>query len=202
MFAQIIRGNVSDPSAIDGTLDRWSRELAPGAKGWLGTTGGTTADGQLFIMVRFESEEAARANSERPEQGQFWLEMSKQFDGEPSFQDSNEVYVDTRGDVDSAGFVQVMVGQTSDPERTIELMAGNREDRVALRPEVLGQVAVAHGEGKFTFVNYFTTEAEAREGERKPMPPKLAESFKELQALAVGQAEFLDLEKPRLDSPR
>src|SRR6478609_1886525 len=140
-------------------------------------------------MVRFESEEAARANSERPEQGQFWLEMSKQFDGEPSFQDSNEVYVDTRGDVDSAGFVQVMVGQTSDPERTIELMAGNREDRVALRPEVLGQVAVAHGEGKFTFVNYFTTEAEAREGERKPLPPELAESFKELQALAVGQAE-------------
>ena len=65
MFAQIIRGNVSDPSAIDGTFDRWSRELAPGAKGWLGTTGGTTADGQLFIMVRFESEEAARANSER-----------------------------------------------------------------------------------------------------------------------------------------
>jgi hypothetical protein len=61
---------------------------------------------------------------------------------------------------------------------------------------------VAHGEGKFTFVNYFTTEAEAREGERKPMPPELAESFKELQALAVGQAEFLDLEKPRLDSPR
>src|SRR6476660_5658155 len=84
MFAQIIRGNVSDPSAIDGTFDRWSRELAPGAKGWLGTTGGTTADGQLFIMVRFESEEAARANSERPEQGQFWLETSKQFDGEPS----------------------------------------------------------------------------------------------------------------------
>ena len=65
MFAQIIRGNVSDSQAVDANFGRWSKELAPGAKGWLGTTGGVTHDGQLFIMVRFESEEAARANSER-----------------------------------------------------------------------------------------------------------------------------------------
>ena len=37
MFAQIIRGKTaSDPKAIDGTFNRWSNELAPGAKGWLG----------------------------------------------------------------------------------------------------------------------------------------------------------------------
>jgi hypothetical protein len=202
MFAQTIRGKVSDPTAIDGTFTRWSKELAPGAKGWLGTTGGATDDGELFIMVRFESEEAARANSQRPEQDQFWSETSTLFDGEPIFQDSSEVYVDERGDLDSAGFVQVMVGQTSDPERTQELMAGNREDRIALRPEILGQVAVAHGEGKFTFVNYFTTEAEAREGERKPIPPELAESFKEMQSLSIGEPEFLDLKTSWLDSPK
>jgi len=72
MFTQIIRGTVSDPKAVDDNFNRWSKELAPGAKGWLGTTGGVTEDGQLFIMVRFESEEAARANSERPEQDHFW----------------------------------------------------------------------------------------------------------------------------------
>ena len=83
MFAQTIRGKVSDPKAVDANFNRWSKELAPGAKGWLGTTAGVTDDGQLFIMVRFESEEAARANSERPEQDQFWSETSKQFDGEP-----------------------------------------------------------------------------------------------------------------------
>jgi hypothetical protein len=54
MFEQVIRGKVSDPKAIDGTFNRWSKELAPGAKGWLGTTGGATDDGELFIMVRFE----------------------------------------------------------------------------------------------------------------------------------------------------
>jgi hypothetical protein len=202
MFAQIIRGKVSDPKAIDGTFNRWSTELGPGAKGWLGTTGGATDDGQLFIMVRFESADAAQANSERPEQDRFWSETSQQFDGEPSFQDSNEVYIDTRGDLDSAGFVQVMTGQTNNPDRTMELMAENRDARTRLRPEILGQIAVAHGAGKFTFVNYFTTEAAAREGERKPVPPELVKSFQELQALAVGQPEFLDLKTPWLDSPK
>ena len=91
VFAQIIRGKVSDPTAVEGTFNRWSKELAPGAKGWLGTTGGVTDDGQLFIMVRFESEEAARANSERPEQDQFWSETSKQFDGEADLPGQHDV---------------------------------------------------------------------------------------------------------------
>ena len=92
MLAQIVRAKVSDRSAIDDTFNRWSKELAPGAKGWLGTTGGVTEDGELFILIRFESEEAARANSERPEQDRFWSQTSSQLDGEATFQGSSEVY--------------------------------------------------------------------------------------------------------------
>src|SRR6478672_12582960 len=98
MFAQVIRGRVSNPELVEETFARWSKELAPGAKGWLGTTGGVTDDGQLFIMVRFESVEAARANSERPEQDKFWLETSKQLEGEPTFKDSTDVTVEEFGD--------------------------------------------------------------------------------------------------------
>src|SRR4051812_2936110 len=122
MFAQIIRGKVSDAKAVDANFHRWSKELAPGAKGWLGTTAGATDDGQLFIMVRFESEEAARENSERPEQDKFWSETSSQFAGEPTFKDSTDVTVEQVGDLDSAGFVQVMTGQTTDPDRSKQLM--------------------------------------------------------------------------------
>ena len=201
MFAQIIRAKVSDPDAVRLVVDRWMKELGPNATGWLGSTGGVTEDGQLFVLVRFESEEAARANSDKPEQGKWWAEMEKLFDGEAAFQDSNDVQVDTSGDPDAAGFVQVMSGQVTDPERVKQLMA-DQPDMRALRPDILGSVTVNHDEGKWTMVIYFKSEAEAREGEAKEMPPEALKAMEEMQSLSVGQPEFLDLKAPWLDSPK
>jgi hypothetical protein len=200
MFAQIIRAKVSDPAAVRPVVDRWMKELGPNATGWLGSTSGVTEDGQLFVLVRFESEEAARANSDKPEQGKWWAEMEKLFDGEAAFQDSNDVQVDTSGDPDAAGFVQVMSGQVTDPERVKQLMA-DQPDMRALRPDILGSVTVNHDEGKWTMVIYFKSEAEAREGEAKEMPPEALKAMEEMQSLSIGQPEFLDLKAPWLDSP-
>ena len=201
MFAQIIRGKVSDPIAVRPVVDRWMTELGPTAKGWLGSTSGVTDDNEVFVLVRFESEEAARANSDRPEQGAWWAEMEKLFDGQPTFQDSNDVQVDTSGDPDAAGFVQVMTGQVTDPDRAKQLMAAQPDMRT-LRPDILGSVSVGHEGGKWTMVIYFTSEADAREGEAKQMPPEALKAMEEMQALSVGQPEFLDLRTPWLDSPK
>jgi hypothetical protein len=97
VFAQIIRGKVNDPSAVRPVVDRWMKELGPTANGWLGSTSGITDDNELFVLVRFESEEAARANSDKPEQGAWWADMEKVFDGEPTFRDSNNVIVPSAG---------------------------------------------------------------------------------------------------------
>jgi hypothetical protein len=201
VFAQIIRGKVSDPRAVRPVVDRWMTELGPTAKGWLGSTSGITDDNEVFVLVRFESEEAARANSDRPEQGAWWAEMEKLFDGEPRFQDSNDVQVDTSGDLDAAGFVQVMTGQVTDPDRAKQLMA-EQPDMRTLRPDILGSVSVGHEDGKWSMVIYFTSEAEAREGEAKEMPPEALKAMEEMQSLSVGQPEFLDLKTPWLDSPK
>ena len=201
MFAQIIRGKVSDPSAVRPVVDRWMTQLGPTAKGWLGSTSGVTDDKEVFVLVRFESEEAARANSDRPEQGAWWAEMEKLFDGEPRFQDSNDVQVDTSGDPDAAGFVQVMTGQVTDPDRVKQLMA-EQPDMRTLRPDILGTVSVGHEDGKWAVVIYFTSEAEAREGEVKEMPAEAVKAMEEMQSLSVGQPEFLDLKTPWLDSPK
>ena len=64
MFAQIIRGRTFDPWAVRPLVDRWRKDLAPGATGWLGTASGVADNDQLFVLVRFESEEDARANSD------------------------------------------------------------------------------------------------------------------------------------------
>jgi hypothetical protein len=81
MFAQVIQDKVSDSEAIKGATDRWVRDLAQGADGWLGSTGGTTEDGRYITVVRFESEDTARRNSDRPELGRWWAETEKLFDG-------------------------------------------------------------------------------------------------------------------------
>jgi hypothetical protein len=49
---------------------------------------------------------------------------------------------------------------------------------------------------------YFTSEAEAREGERKEPPPELQAEMEEMGSLSVGEPEFFDLKQPWLYSPR
>ncbi len=201
MFVQVIQGQVADPEQAKAALDRWVRELAPGAEGWLGTTAGVTDDGRFIAAARFESEEAARRNSDRPEQDRWWSETARLFTGEPTFRNSRDVVVDTAGDPGTAGFVQVMQGRSSDPERARQLMAEDSTDWAEFRPDLLGSVAVGHDGGTWTMVMYFTSEAAAREGERKEPPPELKAQMQEMDALSVGVPEFFDLRQPWLYSP-
>ena len=202
MFVQIIRGRVSDPAAARAVMDRWMSDLGPAATGWLGSTGGVTDDGQLFVLARFESEKAARVNSVKPEQGEWWSEMEKLFDGDPTFQDSTDVEVEEIGDLDSAGFVQVILGRVSDYERVKQLMATFPSPAESGRPEILGSVSVGLDGGQYAYVIYFTSEAAARQGEAKEMPLELKAAFEEMAALEVGEPEYLDLKTPWLDSPK
>ena len=49
---------------------------------------------------------------------------------------------------------------------------------------------------------YFTSEAEAREGERKEIPPELQAQMGEMNKLSVGETEFFDLKRPVMLSPK
>jgi hypothetical protein len=202
MFVQVFQGKVSDPQTVRAALDRWMQDLAPGATGWLGSTGGVTEDGTLIVLVRFESAEAARANSERPEQGEWWAEASKAFTGDVTFHDSSDVFADVPGDPDRAGFVQVMQGRGTDVSRAQELMSQSAPQLAELRPEILGRVVVSHGDGGYTMAIYFTSEEAARKGESQPIPPELQQIQQELQSLNEGVPEFYDLKHPWLDSPK
>lgn len=201
MFVQVIRGRVNDPERVHAALDRWSEQLAAGARGWLGSTAGVTEDGRFVALARFESAEAARRNSDRPEQGQWWMETAKLFTGEVIFRDSSAVTADVAGDPDQAGFVQVMQGRSSDPDRARELMAQDPDEWAAFRPDVIGSVAVGHEGGAYTVAMYFTSEQAAREGERKEPPPQLKALMEEMNQLMADEPEFLDLRQPWLYSP-
>jgi len=201
VFVQVMQGQAADAGKLRAALDRWAQELAPGATGWLGSTAGVTEDGRFIALARFESEEAARRNSDRPEQDQWWAETSKLFTGEVTFKDSSDVTVDVTGNPDDAGFVQVIQGRGSDPDRARELMGQDSSEWAAFRPEIIASVAVGHEGGAYTMAIYFTSEEEAREGERKEPPPELKAQMDEMAALSIGEPEFFDLKQPWLYSP-
>ncbi len=202
MFAQVIQGKTSNPQALAAAGEQWLQDLAPGATGWLGSTSGVTEDGRAIVVVRFDSEENARRNSNRPEQDQWWSQTSKLFDGEVTFRDSTDVTVDVQGDPDKAGFVQVMQGRSTDPQRAQQLMDQDADKWAEFRPDVVGSVTIGHDDGGYTTVLYFTSEADAREGERKEPPPELQAQMEEMNKLSVGETEFFDLKQPTLLSPK
>lgn len=202
MFVQVITGRTSRAAQVRAAFDRWVEELAPGAEGWLGSTAGVTEDGRFVALARFESEDAARRNSDRPEQGQWWAETAGLLDGEATFRNSVKVMPDLRGDPDEAGFVQIMQGQQGpDPDRAQELMNQNSDEWAAFRPDVVGSLSVAHPDNTWTMALYFTSEADAREGERKEPPPRLKAQMDEMDSLGVGVPEYFDLKDPWLSSP-
>jgi hypothetical protein len=201
MFVQVIQGQVSDAAQVRRQLDKWVAEVAPGAVGWVGSTAGVTEDGQLVALARFESEETAQQNSDRPEQTAWWNEMARLFTDEPVFHNSTSVEVDTPGDPSQAGFVQVMQGRSSDPDRARELMANDPTDWQAFRPDILGTVSVGHDGDAWTMAIYFTSEQAAREGEQKEPPPEMQKMMKEMDALSIGEPVFFDLKDPWLHAP-
>jgi hypothetical protein len=121
---------------------------------------------------------------------------------EATFLESRDVVVDVIGEPDTAGFVQVMQGRSSDPARARELMGEDSSEWAAFRPDIIGSVAAAHEDGTYTMVLYFTSEQEARDGERKQPPPELQAQMEQMDALSVGVPDFFDLKQPWLYSPR
>jgi hypothetical protein len=201
MFVQVINGKVADAGAARAMGERWISELGADASGWLGSTAGVTADGELVVLARFASAEAAQRNSERPEQGAWWAEMEKLFVEEPRFADYDDVLLVGGGGSDEAGFVQVMVGHTTDPDRERQLTQEFAEVGAAFRPDILGGVVGIHDDGTFTQAFYFTSEQDARQGEKLEPPAELRAAFEEESQLTSG-VRFLDLTEPWLDTAR
>jgi hypothetical protein len=176
-------------------MDRWREELEPGAQGWLGGTYGITDDGEFVGVVRFDSRASAEANSARPEQGAWWEQTARLFDGEASFHDCDDVTMMLDGGSDDAGFVQVIQGRLSDPERFRHMMEGPMDMLHEARPDIIGGTIAVDADGFFTQTMAFRTEDAAREGEQKSPPPETQAEMDEMMAL-MSDVSYHDLHHP------
>jgi hypothetical protein len=197
MFIQVISGKVADADLVRRMDERWITELKPGAKGYLGYTGGITPDGRYIGMARFESADAARANSDRPEQTAWWNEAVKGYDGEPTVHDCTEVDTPFGGGSNDAGFVQIIQGRAKDPSMLRDMEAEMEKTLREQRPDILGMVVAWHGDGNdFTQAVYFTSEAETRKREKET---EASDTRQEYRDMFDGEPTFFDLPEPVLD---
>ena len=197
MFVQVIQGKAKDAGGLRKQWERWDQDLKPAAKGFLGSTAGVTADGEFIVLARFESEEAARANSDSAEQSAWWQETS-QYLQDPMFHDCTLVDLVDEGGSDDAGFVQVIQGKVTDVEKARELDNATQSQMKEMRPDVIGGIVAWHPQnGRFTNAIYFTSEAEARAKEKESLSsPEFEKFMSEWQAISDGEPKYLDITEP------
>jgi hypothetical protein len=193
MFVQVIKGRVRDADGVEKQMRRWIEQLKPDAEGYIGSTGGITADGRFITVARFSSEEAARRNSERSQQGEWWSEIEPLLE-DPTFVDCTRVEEWMGGGSDDAGFVQIIEGSSAEDR---DMTPEDEEQVRRVRPDLIGGYSAMHPDGKtWTTLAYFTSESAAREGERDPEFQKTMEEA----GATPDQNTYWDLTKPWLDS--
>jgi hypothetical protein len=193
VFIQIIQGKCTRQDELRAMSDQWVRELAPSAVGWLGATYGFTDDDMFVAVVRFDTKDAAAANSARPQQGEWWSRAEALFDGPVEFHDCSDVTLMMDGGSDDAGFVQVIRGKVADMGKLKGMLDKPWTDMLhTARPEVIGATLAIEDDGTFTETIAFTDESSARKGEATEMPQEVRDTLD----ASMSDVSYLDLHQP------
>jgi hypothetical protein len=195
VFIQIMQGKCTNEERMHQLSDEWRETMGPTAEGWLGGTYGVTDDGEFLGIVRFESKEAAARNSARPEQDAWWQKMQECFEGDVTFHDCDDVMLMLDGGSDEAGFVQVMQGRATDPEKFHRFNEQPMDALHEQRPDIIGGTIAMQPDGWFTETIFFRSEEAAREGERKEMPEDMRKMWEEEMSL-MQDLTYKDLHHP------
>ena len=198
MFIQIIQGKCTRQEELRAMAENWHEELGPGAVGWLGGTYGFTDDDMFVGVIRFESREAAMANSARPEQGAWAERMMALMDGPVEYHDCDDVTLMMDGGSDDAGFVQVIRGKVAEPDR-LKMLMTDTELLHEMRPDIIGGTLAIEPDGTFTETIAFTSEADARKYEKSAEMPE--EMRQEMESI-MHDVMYMDLHQPWFASRR
>lgn len=196
MFVQVIQARTADADGLRHQMERWEADLRPGAPGFLGSTSGVTDDGRMIAIIRFASAGDAHRNAERPEQSAWWSDTEQCLE-DVTFADTEDVQTVLGGGSNDAGFVQVIQGRATDEPALRALVHEIERLAPEHRPDILGAGMAWHGDGRFTEIVWFTSEADARAAEARGVDEDLREKF---AAWETGTEDlvFWDLHDPWL----
>jgi hypothetical protein len=196
VFVWVLEGKVADPGEVGRQLGRWTAEFGD-SPGYLGATGGVTDDRRFLLVMRWESEEAGNDLLRRREQQEWYGALQESFDGAIEFAATGDVTTHLAGGSDAAGFVQAMKVSGVDRLRVESADRDFESIAAQFRPDLIGGVRVWTAPDGFVEVNYFTTEQEARAGEKQDPPPEAMEGFEDFMAM-MEDAEYFDFTEPFL----
>ncbi|GAA4232195.1 hypothetical protein GCM10022254_31450 [Actinomadura meridiana] len=202
LCVQVVRGRTRDAAALREAADRWYRDVAPGARGWLGSTGGVTDDGAYVNLLRFASERAAHRNDRRRAQVRWWDEVRDLFEGEVTVTECTDVEEFGRDDIGRARFVQILQTHLGDQDAARPFVPPEAQEILdRLRPDMIGGMFCVSPDADLFGVAYFTSLTAAREGERTRMPPDYHAWRDEQMTHFDQEAVFYDLLDFWLQSP-
>jgi hypothetical protein len=196
VFIQVFQGKLRDPDLWARQVETWRREIKPKTTGFIGFTSGVTAEDYVVVVVRFKSEEAAKVDNDLPEQGAWFEQASKAFDGEVVFHDCREVDVLLDGGSNDAGFVQIMQGRAKNQQQMRDQTQEMGTELRRIRPDLIGSTVAWHGDGGFTETAYFTSEHDARQNEQAMARSPFYERF---MSMINGDLTFYDLRSPTFE---
>jgi hypothetical protein len=192
VFVQVVLGRAADAAGLRRQWERWVSGVAAGGAGFAGATGGVTADHRAVLVTRFESEHAARGHGAHTVAGALAEP--------PEVLETADVILHGGQGWETARFVQLMRARVRDRRRFEAI-----EDEIApqfmqFRPDALAAYRAWFPGGNVIAIDYFTSEEQARAGERKQMPDHLAQRFGEWMSL-LDDVEWFDLTDPWIATP-
>ncbi len=196
IFVQIVQGEVHHPERTRDHYERWFDQVAPGADGWLSSTAGVTEDNEFVAVVRFASELAVRANTQRPEHTRWWEEMQREFAAPATVHHCARVATFGESRPDHAGFAQVVQGTTGKLSEVLENVAETEQHHIYEHHlNVTGGLVADHGDHRFTELIYYPSDEAARHSGTEGLARK-GVSLVERLAGVVADVRYFDLHDP------
>src|SRR5262245_23900412 len=183
MLLQVIHGRVPDRAAMRAQHERWLADIGSNTPGWLGSTAGITEDDRFICLSRFSSVEALARLSARSDHREWWASTERLFLGPVVATEFVDAVLMLEGGSDGAGFVQVVQGRTTDPERLRSLEKELLRVLPDGRSDIIGGLAAVGPAGRFVRVLYFSSEELARAGEHGEQLPEIEEIMFEMREL-------------------
>ena len=198
MFVLKVEARTARPDAVRQQVLAWPTDVGSNAPGWLGCTGGVSAEGDWIFLMRFASQEAAWITSDLPGYERWWRACRRHLETPPVFAESTRVSGILRGGSDAAAAVVITQG-SAPPNRLRDSL--RRLETVALTEHVgvIGGFVACHDRERFTEALYLTSKpAQFRQF---ATTSHLLGGFIDDRATAVRDVRVIDLDEPWLTSP-